>query len=278
MCFSRQVTSVGGMNTSGGWSVHSGSPLQVRADPSNGVTRHAADVEFLHGIASRMAAEAPFDDVLNEVVDFATSVVKCDSCFIYLLEGDELVLRASKNSHPEAVGKLKLKLGQGITGWVAKHREPVVVAHSAALDPRFRFFNELPEDRFEAFLSVPLLSRRRVVGVINLQNIVAHDYNEREITFVSTVGFLVGAEIEMARLEKVKSQLADQLEIRKLVERAKGILQNELKISEGEAYLMLQRQSQHRRKSMKDIAEAVTLSHAVKRDWSQSTQSISENG
>jgi len=272
------VTSVGGMNTSGGWSVHSGSPLLVRADPSNGVTRHAADVEFLHGIASRMAAEAPFDDVLNEVVDFATSVVKCDSCFIYLLEGDELVLRASKNSHPEAVGKLKLKLGQGITGWVAKHREPVVVAHSAALDPRFRFFNELPEDRFEAFLSVPLLSRRRVVGVINLQNIVAHDYNEREITFVSTVGFLVGAEIEMARLEKVKSQLADQLEIRKLVERAKGILQNELKISEGEAYLMLQRQSQHRRKSMKDIAEAVTLSHAVKRDWSQSTRSISENG
>lgn len=248
--------------------MHSGSPLLVRADASNGVTRHGADVVFLHGIARRMAAEVPFDDVLNEVVDFATSVVKCDSCFVYLVEEDELVLRASKNSHPEAVGKLKLKLGQGITGWVAKHRQPVVVAQNAALDPRFRFFNELPEDRFEAFLSVPLLSRGKVVGVINLQNIAAHDYTEREISLVSTVGFLVGAEIEMARLEKEKSQLADRLEVRKLVERAKGILQHDLKISEQEAYLMLQRQSQHRRMPMKDIAEAVTLSHAVKRNWS----------
>jgi uroporphyrinogen-III synthase len=230
--------------------------------------RHRTDVFFLHGIASRMAAEVPFDEVLNDVVDFATSLVKSDSCFVYFLEGDELVLRASKNSHPEAVGKLKLKLGQGITGWVAKHQHPVVVGQNAASDPRFQLFNELPEDRFEAFLSVPLLSRGRVVGVINLQNISAHDYSEREITLVSTIGFLVGAEIERARLEKEKSQLADRLEVRKLVERAKGILQNDLKITEQEAYVMLQRQSQHRRKSMKDIAEAVVLSHAVKRGWS----------
>jgi uroporphyrinogen-III synthase len=233
---------------------------------------------FLHGIASRMAAEAPFDEVLNEVVAFATSVVECDSCFLYLLEGDELVLRASKNSHPDAVGKLKLKLGQGITGWVAKHRQPVVVARNAALDPRFRFFNELPEDRFEAFLSVPLLSRGKVVGVINLQNLAAHDYAEREISLVSTVGFLVGAEIEMARLEKERFELADRLEVRKLVERAKGILQHDLKISEQEAYLMLQRQSQHRRKPMRDIAEAVTLSHAVKQGRNQSVRSIPANG
>ena len=250
--------------------------MAVRADPSE-VALHRADVVFLHGLASRMAAEVPFDEVLNEVVAFATSVVACDSCFVYLLDGDELVLQASKNSHPEAVGKLKLKVGQGITGWVAKHRQPVVVARNAALDPRFQFFNELPEDRFQAFLSVPLLSRSRVVGVINLQNIAAHDYSEREITLLSTVGFLVGAEIEMARLEKERLRLADRLEVRKLVERAKGILQHDLKISEQEAYLMLQRQSQHRRKSMKDIAEAVTLSHSVKQGWPSRTPSISEN-
>jgi uroporphyrinogen-III synthase len=254
------------MSSSGGWSVPRGSPVLVRTDPRQ-AARDSADVIFLHAIASRMAAEVPFNEILNEVVDFATSVVKCDSCFVYLLEGDELVLRASKNSHPEAVGKLKLKLGQGITGWVAKLRQPVVVAQNAALDSRFQFFNELPEDRFEAFLSVPLLSRGRVVGVINLQNIAAHDYSEPEITLVSTIGFLVGAEIEMVRLEKEKLQLADRLEVRKLVERAKGILQHELKISEQEAYLMLQRQSQYRRKSMKDIAEAVTLSHSVKQSW-----------
>jgi uroporphyrinogen-III synthase len=234
--------------------------VQIGVDLSRQATRHQADVVFLHGIASRMAEEMPFDQVLNEVVDLATSLVACDSCFVYVLEGDELVLRASKNSHPEALGKLKLKLGQGITGWVAQHSQPVVVARNAALDTRFQFFNELPEDRFQAFLSVPLLSRGLVVGVINLQNVAPHNYSEREITLASTVGFLVGAKIEMVRLEQEKVQLADRLELRKLIERAKGILQHELKISEQEAYLMLQRQSQQRRKPMKDIAEAVTLS------------------
>ena len=240
------------------------SPPLVRVDKPNEAVRERAHMASLHGMASRMAAAVPFREVLAEVVEFVTSVVPCDSCFVYILEGNELVLRASKNSRPEAVDQLKLKLGQGITGWVAEHRQPVAVSRNAASDPRFQLFNELPEDRFEAFLSVPLLSRGRVVGVINLQNLAPHDYSEREITLISTVGFLVGAEIEMARLEKEKSQLADKLEVRKLVERAKGILQHEMKISEPEAYLILQRQSQHRRKSMKEIAEAVVLSYAVK--------------
>ena len=61
-------------------------------------------------------------------------------------------------------------MGQGITGWVAEHREPVAIPEKAALDPRFQFFHELPEDSYEAFLSVPLMCRGRVVGVINLQH------------------------------------------------------------------------------------------------------------
>jgi len=199
-----------------------------------------------------------------QLVEFVTSVVRCDSCFVYVLENDELVLRASKNPHPEVLDRLKLKVGQGITGWVAQHRQPVVVPRHAARDSRFQLFNELPEDRFEAFLSVPLLSRGRLVGVINLQNRSPHLYSEREVTLISTVGFLVGAEIEMATLEIQKSQLADRLEVRKLVERAKGILQQEMKISEPEAYEVLQRQSQQLRKAMKDIAEAIVLSYSVK--------------
>jgi uroporphyrinogen-III synthase len=252
------------MGSSRVWTLRGGSFAAVGTDPYSEKTGHGADAVFLHGIASRMAEEVPFDEVLREVVEFATAVVTCDSCFVYVLEDEQLVMRASRNPHPEALGKLTLKLGQGIAGWVAQHRQPVVIARNAALDSRFQLFNELPEDRFEAFLSVPLLSRGRVVGVINLQNKAAHDYSEREISLISTVGFLVGAEIEMARLEKERSQLADRLEVRKIVERAKGILQEDLNISEREAYLMLQRQSQQRRTAMKDIAEAVVLSNAVK--------------
>jgi uroporphyrinogen-III synthase len=98
------------------------------------------------------------------VIEFASAVVKCDSCLVYVLEGEELVLRASKCPHPEIVDRLKLRLGQGITGWVAEHREPVAVSEKAAQDPRFQFFHELPEDSYEAFLSVPLMCRGAWLG------------------------------------------------------------------------------------------------------------------
>src|ERR1700731_169882 len=119
-------------------------------------------VDLLHDIGSSREIADPFHEVLTRLVDFACALVKCDSCLIYVLEGEELVLRASKTPHPEVVDRLKLRVGQGITGWVAEHREPVSVDQNAAQDPRFQLFNELPEDTYEAFLSVPLSSRGRV--------------------------------------------------------------------------------------------------------------------
>src|SRR6201997_5601161 len=221
-------------------------------------------VDVLHVISVRLSAADGFHEVLSRVVDFASALVKCDSCLIYVLEGDELVLRASKNPHTEVVDRLKLRVGQGITGWVAENREPVAIPENAALDPRFQFFHELPEDSYEAFLSVPIMCRGRVVGVINLQHRQHHVYRRREIRMISTVGFLVGAEIEMARLEDANLNLAEQLQTRKIVERAKGILQRDLGLSEEQAYLTLQKQSRQKRKAMKEIAEAIVLSEEVR--------------
>jgi signal transduction protein with GAF and PtsI domain len=222
------------------------------------------DVDFLHEISSRMAAADPLHEVLARVLDFAAALVKCDSCFIYVLENEELVLRASKNPHVEVVDRLKLRVGQGITGWVAGHREPVVVSRNASQDPRFKFFNELPEDRYEAFLSVPLLCRGRSVGVVNLQHRQPHIYSRRQIQLISMIGFLVGAEIEIARLDSENSNLSAQLETRKVVERAKGILQRDLGLTEEKTYLALQRQSRQKRRTMREVAEAIVLSVEVK--------------
>ena len=212
-----------------------------------------------------MASAGPLHEVLEQVVEFAANLVECDSCFVYVLEGDELVLCASKNPHDEVIDRLKLHVGQGITGWVAEHKEPVAISQGATQDPRFQYFNELPEDQFEAFLSVPVLSRGRLVGVINLQHRESHVYSQRQIRLISTIGFLVGAEIEMARLEGENSDLVEKLETRKLVERAKGILQRDLGLNEEQAYLALQRQSRQKRKTMKDVAEAIVLSEEIKR-------------
>jgi uroporphyrinogen-III synthase len=224
-----------------------------------------SEIEMLHEIGSRIAAADPLHAVLGRVVDFVTSLVQSDSCFVYVLDDDALVMRASKTPHPDVVDRLKLRVGQGITGWVAEHRQPVAVSRHAFEDPRFQTFNELPEDRYEAFLSVPVLSRGKLVGVINLQNRQTHEYTRQEIQLISTIGFLVGAEIEMARLEVENTQLSERLETRKILDRAKGILQRDLGITEEEAYLTIQRQSRQRRKTKKEIAEAIVLGDELRR-------------
>jgi uroporphyrinogen-III synthase len=156
---------------------------------------------------------------------------------------------------------------------VAENREPVAIAKNAAGDTRFKAFNDLPEDRFEAFLSVPLLSRGKLVGVINVQHRKPHEHTQREIQLLSTIGFLVGAEIEMARLEMEREELSDRLETRKVVDRAKGILQRDLKIDEESAYAALRKQSRQKRRSMRELAEAIVLSDELRRAGRSGSQS-----
>jgi signal transduction protein with GAF and PtsI domain len=222
------------------------------------------DVEFLHEIGSRMAAADSLDSILQHILDFISDLVRCDSCLVYVLQGDQLVLSASKNPHPDLVHRLGIAVGQGITGWVAEHRETVAIAAHASTDPRFRMFHDLPEDLYEAFLSVPILCRSRVVGVINLQHRQPHHHTQREVRLITTIGFLVGAELELARIETEKAEMQRQLETRKLMERAKGILQKQLSLDEENAYLTLQKLSRQKRKPMREIAEAIILGEELR--------------
>jgi len=138
-----------------------------------------------------MSQAAPQGGVLPQVVDFVASAVACDACFVYVLEGDDLVLRASTNPQSGAADRVKLKSGPEPAGWVAEQREPVEIAQQAGADPRFKLFNKLTDERFEAFLLVPLVCRGRLVGIINIQNREPRHYGEREIGLISTIGFLV---------------------------------------------------------------------------------------
>jgi uroporphyrinogen-III synthase len=222
-------------------------------------------LNFLHAVSTRIAAADPLHEVLDEIVEFVSELVNCDSCFVYVTEGDNLILRASKNAHPDVLDVLKIRIGRGITGWVAQRSEAVILREGAFKDSRFQLIPELQEDTYEAFLSIPLLSRGRVVGVLNVQHRQPHDLSPRETKIIFTIGHLVGAAIEMARLEEAVTQLSDKLESRKLVERAKGVLQRDRRIGEEEAYAMIQRQARQRRKSMREISQAILLSDELRR-------------
>lgn len=222
------------------------------------------ELSFLYKVAQRVHS-FEINDLLKEVVKIATQVTMSDSCLIYVLDNkkQELMLRASKNPHPNLLKKIKMKLGEGITGWVAKENKPVVISLGANKDTRFKYFRSLPEDRFEAFLSVPIVNRIGVVGVINAQHKKPHKHSKMEVNLLSAIGKLVGGALENALLIEETFSLREALELRKLIDRAKGILMKNRKISEVEAYKTLQKQSMNSRKSLKEICEAVIISEKM---------------
>jgi len=132
----------------------------------------------------------------------AVSLTRADSCLIYLFDEvkEELILRASKNPHPGILGRINLKMGEGITGWVAREKKVVAIPEQANKDSRFKFFHNLPEDKFEAFLSVPIIARGELIGVINLQHRKPYHHTSDEINLISTIAEYVGSAIENARL------------------------------------------------------------------------------
>jgi uroporphyrinogen-III synthase len=224
------------------------------------------DVALLHRMASRISYSAPLDEILSEAVELLADAVKCDACTLYVAEGENLVLRAWSNPSPETANGAKIKLVLDATGWAPGAPLLVSMVKGASADPRVKlFFSEAGGGNLEAFLSVPIVSNGRLVGVINVQNGTQHEHDSREVSLVATLGFLAGAEIERAQLRSENAHLVERLESRKIVERAKGILQRDLQLSEEDAYLTLQRESRQRRKSMKEVAEAIILSEDLKK-------------
>jgi signal transduction protein with GAF and PtsI domain len=147
-----------------------------------------------------MVRDLAVPEVLKGVISLVADYTRCDSCLVYLLDGDELVLVGSSAPHPATIGKLRLRITEGLTGWVARERRLLAIPREAFKDPRFKAFGELPEYSFEAFLSAPLIARNRVVGVINVQHRMPRQYTGSEMEVLTTVGEQVGSLLVLARL------------------------------------------------------------------------------
>jgi GAF domain-containing protein len=172
------------------------------------------ELALLHRISESISSQLALSAVLREIVQMVLDVTRADACLIYLLDDPrkELVLRASSPPHPKLIGRIHLELGEGITGWVAKERHTVAISKNAEVDPRFTPFRALPEDRFQAFLSTPVISRGEVIGVINVQHRKAHRHSESEVALLTVIGHQVGSAIENARVHQEAQRKAMQID------------------------------------------------------------------
>ena len=158
-------------------------------------------MQLIQRITRMMAREASLPESLREVVKLVEEHLACDSCLLYLLDGNELVLCAASPPHSGAVGEVRLRLDEGLTGWVARERRLLSISRKAFEDSRFKFFRDLPEDTYEAFLSAPVIVRNHVAGVINVQHRSPHSHSGGEIELLSTIGELMGALLVLTQLK-----------------------------------------------------------------------------
>lgn len=233
-----------------------------------------SQIGLLHRISGIVSSELSIDEMLGEIVGLTVQVTNCDACLVYLIEREagEIVLRASQVPHQSDLGNIRLKVGEGVTGWVVEHRSIVALSSNASADRRFKRFQALVEDTYEAFLSVPLVSGGDVIGVINVHHREPHEHKADEISLLTFVGEQMGGAIRKAflaeenvRLQEETAEMRRQLETRKIVERAKGILQHRHSLTEEEAYLRLRNESRRLRRPMRELAEAIILSEDLSR-------------
>jgi signal transduction protein with GAF and PtsI domain len=158
-------------------------------------------LRLVQKISRFMVRDMNLGEALQDVVSLVVEFMECDSCLLYLLKDQELVLCASNNPQPGTLGRVRLRLGEGLTGWVARERRLLSVSREAYLDPRFKLFTALPEDSYEAFLSAPVLARNRVTGVINVQHREPHFHSGGEMELLTTVGEQIGCLVTMALVD-----------------------------------------------------------------------------
>jgi len=158
---------------------------------------------LLNEVISTVGSTLKLDEVLGHLVDTVSRAISCNAVFFYLYDKDKerLTLASTNKQYKKLVGKIELALGEGVTGWVGTHLQPVILKEAALNDPRFRYFPELEEEKFQSTMTVPIVGKdRHLIGVITLHTIAPYEFTEQHQNFLINTAALVAGAIENAQL------------------------------------------------------------------------------
>ncbi len=166
----------------------------------------------LYGVIKLVSSSVELGPMLQGIVDLATQATDCHACFIYLLEDDQLTIRAASQVFADAVGRVQLAIEEGLTGWVARHRTPEFIREGAMDDPRMKYVPLLQEERFQSMVAVPILSRAsETLGVIVLHTEAPREFTEDTLKLLVHIASLVSGAIENAQLYQRERRRVDTL-------------------------------------------------------------------
>jgi signal transduction protein with GAF and PtsI domain len=221
-------------------------------------------IKALTTISEAVISDQYLEDILKLIVTVTAEVMGSKICSLMMLDesGKELVVKATQSVSEAYNKKPNIKVGEGIAGIVAKTAKPIST-RDVREDERYKNRNIAKKEKLCSLLSVPLVFKGKVIGVLNSYTAKPHDYTENEINILKSVASQAAIVIENFRLVVESEVIKEELETRKLIERAKGILMRNKNLNEDAAYKFMRKYSMDSRKTMKEIAEAIILNEEM---------------
>lgn len=223
-------------------------------------------IKALSKISKAVASDLYLEDILRLIVAVTAQAMKSNICSLMLIDEkkNELVIRATQSISEAYVKKPPLKVGEGIAGKVAKENKPIAIK-DVTKEKEYKHKDIAKKEGLRSLLCVPLSVKGKVIGVINCYTPITHKFTETEVDILTSIANQAAVAIENTELMVKSRVIQEELESRKRIERAKGILMKDEGLTEEEAYLKLQRYSMDRRKTMREVAEAIILTADMKK-------------
>jgi two-component system, response regulator PdtaR len=224
-------------------------------------------IEALSKIGEAITSDLYLEDILKLIVAVTAEVMDSKICTIMLLDSKkkELVIRATQSISKEYINKNPLKLGEGIAGKVSIENKPVSI-YNIPESKNYKYQDIARKEGLASLLCVPLHVKGKVIGVLTVYTSKTHNFSEYETNILQTVADQAAIVLENYRLVVETKVIKEELENRKAIEKAKGIIMKEQGLSENEAFKRIQKFAMNNRKSMREVAEAIIISSEMKKD------------
>lgn len=223
-------------------------------------TSYKKQIKALTEISKAISSDRYLDDILKLIVTVTAKVMDSKICSLWILDEKEGVLkiRATQTMSEEYLKERSLKLGEGVVGHVAKTNKPLAIL-DVLKEPLYKEKELAKKLGLVSMLSVPLSVKDKVIGVINCYTSYPHEFTDTEKDILTAVASQAAICIENTELMVKTKVIQEELEVRKLVERAKGVLMKRHGLSEDEAFKRIRKASMDSRKTMREVAEAILL-------------------
>lgn len=224
-------------------------------------------IEALTEISKAITSDKYLEDILKLVVMVTARVTGVEICSLWLIEatekGKQVRLKATQAIDPEYVQDRVLALNEGVVGYIASTNRPLMV-EDVLKEPRFKEKEMARKLGLISMLGVPLHVREdTVTGVLDCFTVEPRSFSETEVSLITTVANQAAIAIENTQLMVRTKVIEEELEKRKLIDRAKEILMSKKGYSGEKAFRWIQKKSMDTRKSMKEIAEAIIISEDI---------------